>query len=70
MVTVQVFVPNSQHVGLADVEKYATIVRDAFEGKGTPSGIWFRNAAINEIGVDGPWYQMNVVVEFVYDEMK
>jgi len=70
LIQIQVFVPNSRGVGLSDAEKYSTIARDAFEGKGTPSGIWFRNASIQEIGVNEGWFQMNVSVEFVYDEMK
>ncbi len=70
LITVQVFAPNSGGNGLSFAEKLGIIARDAFEGRGTASGIWFRNARIQEIGPDGAWYQMNVLVEFEYDEMR
>lgn len=70
LITVQVFTPLSGGQGLSLAEKCAIIARDAFEGRGTASGIWFRNARIQEIGPDGTWYQMNVLVEFVYDELR
>lgn len=70
LVTVQVFAPISQGGGLTFAENAAIIARDAFEGVGTDSGIWFRNVRIQEIGLSGAWYQMNVVIEFSYDEIR
>lgn len=70
LVTVQAFAPISNGGGLSFAENAAIIARDAFEGVGTDSGIWFRNARIQEIGLAGPWYQMNTVVEFQYDELR
>lgn len=59
-------------LGKGKTEAYALakVVADAFEGKSTPSGVWFRNARINEIGNDGSWYQVNFVVNFEYSEVK
>lgn len=68
VVTVQVFSPLSKGQGLTLAEGLAKVARRAFEGKETPSHVWFRNATVNEVGVDGPWFQVNAVVEFVYDE--
>lgn len=70
LVTVQVFTPLTAGGGLSLAEKLAIIARNAFEGRGTASGIWFRNVRIQEIGEDGTWYQMNVLAEFQYDELR
>jgi hypothetical protein len=69
VIIVQVFVPAQEGLTLADV--LATIVRSAFEGKHATadSGVWFHHARVNEVGPDGPWYQVNVLVEFVYEEL-
>ncbi len=70
LVTVQVFTPLVAGGGLSLAEKCAIIARDAFEGRSTASGIWFRNARIQEVGRDGAWQQMNITAEFVYDELR
>lgn len=70
LVTVQVFSPLSGGGGLSFAEDLAIIARDAFEGEGTDSGIWFRNARTQEVGLSGSWYQMNMVIEFEYDELR
>ena len=69
LLIVQLFVPlASKNVTLC--EKLGIIARDAFEGKATAGGVWFRNANLREIGADGTWYQFNMSVEFQYDEFK
>ena len=70
IVTIQIFVPTSIEQGMTLSETLAVIARDAYEGQSTPSGVWFRNATIREVGPDGPWYQTNVVAEFIYEELK
>lgn len=71
IVTVQVFQPISDRRGLSVVQNLAIIARDAYEGKGTATGIWFRNVRSREVGADGRgWYQYNVTAEFEYDELK
>lgn len=70
LVTVQVFAPISRGGGLSLAESLGIIARDAFEGVGTASGIWFRNVRIQEIGADDIWQQFNVIAEFEYDEIK
>lgn len=69
IVTAQIFSPLSLGSGLTLAEKLAIIARGAYEGKSTPSGIWFLNTRIREIGVDSSWFQMNVMSEFQYDEI-
>lgn len=56
--------------GLSEPYNVAKIAADALEGKSTSLNVWFRNVRINEIGVDGDWFQVNVLADFTYDEMK
>ena len=70
LVVVQVYTPINNRVGLSLAESFAIIARNAYEGVGTSSGIWFRNTRINEIGPDKSWYRMDVLSEFEYDELK
>lgn len=65
---VQVFIPSGE--GLSEAYALAKIIADAYEGASTPNAVWFRNVRVNEIGPSGSWYQVNVVVEFIYDEIK
>lgn len=68
ILTVQIFIPNGQ--GLSQGYNLGKIVIDAFEGKTTASQVWFRNAGITPIGPSDEWFQLNVTVEFSYDEIK
>jgi hypothetical protein len=47
----------------------AEVAKGAFEGKSTASQVWFRNVTVNEVGAVGAYYQINVLAEFVYDEL-
>lgn len=67
---VQVFTPLSLKTGLTLLENLATIALGAFEGKVTPSGVWFRNAVIRESEPYQGWNQATVVANFLYDELK
>lgn len=67
-VTIMCFHPVG--AGLSASYASAKVFADAFEGQATTGGIWFRNVRINEIGRDGQFYQLNVVAEFIYDEIK
>lgn len=66
--TVQIFTPNGK--GLQEAYDLAKVVSDVFEGTSTPGGVWFRNVRLNEVGRDGEFFQLNVIVEFRYDEVK
>ncbi len=69
ILTVQIFIPNGQ--GLSQGYTLGKTVTDAFEGKSTsPGNVWFRNVHLKPIGPDGEWYQLNAIVEFLYDEVK
>ena len=56
--------------GVRPAYDLAQRIIDAYEGAATPGGVWFRNTRLREIGLDGPWFQVNVFSEFVYDQVK
>lgn len=57
--------------GLSTADALAKVALDAFEGQKTAEDrIHFRNSRIQEVGHDGPWFQINVVSGFEYDEVK
>ena len=66
--TVQIFTPAGE--GLSTADALVMIVMRAFEGRATPSGVWFRSVRINEVGINGSWFQTNVLADFTYDEVK
>lgn len=70
MVVVQVFGPMNDGKGLKIAGALAKIVTDTYEGKSSPSGIWFRNVRFNEIGADDGRFQINAYADFQYDEVK
>lgn len=65
---VQIFVPLGEN--LSEAQQLAKVVVDAFDGKASPRAVWYRNVRVNEIGSDGDWFQVNVLVDFTYDEIK
>jgi hypothetical protein len=67
-ITTQIFTPSGK--GLQEAYDLGKVVSDAFEGAATPGGVWFRNVRLNEVGRDGEFFQLNVVAEFRYDEVK
>lgn len=68
LVTIQIFTPAG--TGLRRAGPLAKVVVDAFEGKSTPGGAWFRNVRRVDVGRSGSWFQVNVIANFEYDEVK
>jgi hypothetical protein len=68
IVLVQVFVPAAKR-GLVTGDRLGNVALDAFEGEES-GDVWFRDAVLAEIGVDGNWYQFNVTATFEYDVVK
>lgn len=64
---VQLFSPANE--GLSTLDEMAMVAMRAYQGKTTPGGVWFRNTRAREIGVTGKWQQLNVMVDFEYDEV-
>lgn len=66
IVTIQLFTPSD---GLVSADSIADLLEAAFRGVDSPNGVWFRNPRSNEVGVNGPWFQTNVIVDFEYDQV-
>lgn len=64
---VQVFAPAIGGTGYNLAQALAEVAKAAFEGKAT-SGVWFRAVRINEIGPDGPFYQINIAADFLWSQ--
>lgn len=66
---VNVFARYVDGSGYTVAQRLAQVARDAVEGKST-TNVWFRACRINEKGRDGPWFQINLVADFTWDEVK
>lgn len=66
LILVQVFTPRD----LLLAQQLGIIARNAFEGKTSTNGVWFRNGRMNEVGPSAAWYQVNCIVAFQFDEIK
>jgi hypothetical protein len=73
---VQLFSPkakaedNGENDGFEEGEKLANVAKKAFRGKKTkPGDVWFRNARVNPLPVEGTSYRFNMVVEYEFDEI-
>jgi hypothetical protein len=71
-VYLNIYAPFVDSSGYAIALRLAQCARDAYEGKRTdPSGLaWFRHCRINEQGRQGPFYQVNLVLDFTWEEVK
>lgn len=56
--------------GLSEMYQLAKVVSDAFEGKTSVGGVRFRNITLRERDRDGQFAQIDVFVEFEYDEVR
>ena len=65
---VQVFCPISISGSLANGRKLAELARNAYRGKHSVNGVWFRNAKIMEMPTESDWYALTVQVDYLYDE--
>lgn len=68
--TVEVRSPTGD--GLTNSDTMVNNVQAIFEGQnvGGTDGVIFREITPVEVGHDGPWFQVNVVVNFEYDRIR
>jgi len=64
-VELSIRVPTTQTFGALLVD----VAKQSFQGQVTPGGVRFRNVRAIEVGLDGPWFQWDVVADFEYDEL-
>ena len=68
MVTVQIFAPEKG--ATQDAVAKGDEVVSLFEGKTRFEGVIFSNVRMTEVGPDGMgWYQVNVKIDFEYDDL-
>lgn len=65
---VQIFAPMGG--GLSAAYEFAQKVLTAYQGVHTEHCVWFRNHRINEVGPDGEFYQINVLIDFIYEQIQ
>lgn len=68
LLTVQIFVPKGE--GLSEAYSLGKVIADAYEGQSTAGGAWFRNIRPSEAGDEGDFEQLNMLIDFTYDEVK
>lgn len=72
-VVVQLRAPRGESL-TAQMDDMVEVSLAAFEGKSTPNGVWFRDVTPNEVGIspepNGPWYQVNIIAGFRYDQVR
>ena len=67
IITAQVFTPEGSYG--VDARALASDMLELYQGK-EDSGIYYYNVRADEVGNDGfGWYQINVVIEFRYDNI-
>ncbi len=54
--------------GMENGRLLAVVARNAFRGKKTSGGVWFRNVTIKELDPEDSFYRLNVIAEYEYDE--
>lgn len=56
--------------GLEKAEYLATMAAEAYQGATTEHCAWFRNVRKVNVGSSGGWYQINVLIDYEYDEVR
>lgn len=67
LITVEIRVPTGRGHSLAN--KLLKIAADAYRGQTTDNGVSFFNITPREIGNEGPWYRVDLLARFQYDEV-
>lgn len=67
-VTVQIFTESGNGQVLSD--ELVQLVVDSYRGTRTSSGVIFHKVRPVEVGTSGTWYQVNVVANFEYTEVR
>ena len=67
VVFVQVFVPRSVSGGYALSRALADVAKEAFRGKQSSGGVWYKNARVNTLPPEDAHFRHNAVIEFEFD---
>ncbi len=66
---IQFFCPLSLATSMTQGRKLAIVSQNAYRGKKTAGGVWFKNVRINELPPEALFHRFNVVSEFEFDEL-
>lgn len=69
LVFMQLFCPKSIANSLFLGRQLAMVAKNAYRSKKTDGGVWFRNFRINELDAEEPYYRLNIIGEYEYDEL-
>lgn len=71
IISIQIFTPiTTKGGGLGKAEELAELARDSYEGINTNTSLSFYGAQTVDVGPNNGWYQINVIINFTYDEVK
>jgi hypothetical protein len=68
ILTIEIYTPRGD--GLTSARILHRLVEQAFQGVSTLNGVWFRNVRTVPAQPSGPWSHANVIIEFLYDEVR
>ncbi len=68
LVSISLYTPFG--AGMQQSDDLSKTIYDTFEGVDTPNGVWFRNVRVITVGHSGEWFQVNILADFLYDEVK
>lgn len=69
LVIMQFYMPKNVANAKDTGRNLAMIAKNAYRGKNTTTGIWFRNTRIVDLPTFEDWYRLNVISEYQYDEL-
>lgn len=67
LITVEIRVPTSQGSGLA--YRLAKVALDAYRSQTSVNGVRYGDCKPREVGNDGPWFRVDALMEFEFDEI-
>lgn len=56
--------------GMSVSDELSQLVLDTYEGHHSARGVWFRNCRLQEMGADGNWSRVDVMIDFTYTQVK
>jgi hypothetical protein len=69
IVVIQLFCPRSIAGSYQTGGLLAQVARNAFRGKESPNGVWFRNATVKDVSPEDAYWRFNMTCNFVYDDI-
>ena len=68
IVVIQIFAPRSESDSMTKGQLLAKIAKDAYRGKKTSGGIWFKNCRVKTLEPEEKFRRFNVICDFQFGE--